>query len=303
VITVLCANPALDVTYRVDRVTPGAVHAVYSVQRRAGGKGTNVARVLRQLGEAVRLVAPLGGTDGQRYADEIAGSGIELVGVPISAPPRTSVCVVDEDATVFNEAGPELTMSEWDAVVDAVQQTRPDVLVLAGSLPGGVPTDAYARLIRADIVTVVDAKGPVLAAALAAHPHLVAPNVAEAQEILGGGDAAQCAAELRMRGAGGAVVSSGADGLAAATSDGAWTARPPRMLSGNPTGAGDALTAALAAGLARGSAWPDLLRDAVATSAAALGCETAGEVDVDLRAELRGQVVVEEMRDAADQHR
>jgi tagatose 6-phosphate kinase len=302
VITVLCANPALDVTYRVDRLTPGDVHAVYSVQRRAGGKGTNVARVLRQLGEAVRLVAPLGGTDGERYAAEIAESGIELVAVPVGAPPRTSVCVLDEDATVFNEAGPELAASEWDAVVDAVLQPRPDVLVLSGSLPAGVPTDAYARLIRPDVVTVVDAKGPVLAAALTARPHLVAPNVAEAQDILGAGDAAQCAAGLRSRGAGSAVVSCGPDGLVAATSDGTWIARPPRALSGNPTGAGDALTAALAAGLARAAPWPDLVRDAVATSAAALGRDTAGEIDLDLRAELLGQVVIEEVRDAADQH-
>jgi tagatose 6-phosphate kinase len=212
------------------------------------------------------------------------------------------VCVLDEDATVFNEAGPHLMTSEWDAVVSAVLATRPDVLVLSGSLPNGVPVDAYARLIRPDIPSVVDAKGAVLAAALTARPSVVAPNVAEAQEILGAGNAAQCAARFRERGAGSAVVSSGPDGLLAATSDGTWTARPPRVLTGNPTGAGDALTAALAAGLARRIAWPDVLRDAVATSAAALACDTAGEISLQLRAELLGQVVVEEMRDAAHEH-
>jgi tagatose 6-phosphate kinase len=299
VITVLCANPALDITYRVDRVTRGAVHPVGTVHRRAGGKGANVARVLRQLGEPVRLVAPLGGAGGEEYA---ADFGPGLVTVPIAAPPRSSVCVLDEHATVFNEPGPELSPDEWEAVVAAVLDVRTDVLVLSGSLPGGVPVDAYARFVTAGVATVIDAKGAVLAAALAAGPDLVAPNLAEAQEILGTDDPYACAAELRARGARGAVVSSGPDGLIAATAAGTWRARPPRVLAGNPTGAGDALTAALARGLAGGAAWPDILRDAVATSAAAVGCETAGEIDPVLHAELVDQVVLEES-DVADHHR
>ncbi len=236
-------------------------------------------------------------------AEYAADFGPELVAVPIAAPPRSSVCVLDEHATVFNEPGPELSPAEWEAVVAAVLDVRSDVLVLSGSLPRGVPVDAYARFVSAEVATVVDAKGPVLAASLAAGPDVVAPNLAEAQEILGGDDAAGCAAELRARGARAAVVSSGPDGLIAATAVGTWRARPPRVLAGNPTGAGDALTAALARGLARGAAWPDILRDAVATSAAALGCEVAGEIDPDLRAQLSHQVVLTEEPDVADQHR
>ena len=47
-------------------------------------------------------------------------------------------------------------------------------------------------------------------------------------------------------------------------------ARPGQRLSGNPTGAGDAATAAVAAGLMTSRGWPDLLRDAVAWSGAAV---------------------------------
>ena len=52
IVTVTC-NPAVDLTYRVPRLTPGAVHRVARVEERAGGKGVNVARVLAQLGESV----------------------------------------------------------------------------------------------------------------------------------------------------------------------------------------------------------------------------------------------------------
>lgn len=299
-ITVLCANPALDVTYRVHRVTRGAVHSVGSVWRRAGGKGANVARVLGQLGAPVTLVAPLGGLGGAQYAAEF---GPGLVPVPIAAPPRTSVCVVDEDATIFNEPGALVSSAEWEAVVSAVVATEPDVLVLSGSLPQGVPADAYAGLVaEAQARTVVDTKGLPLRAVLAARPDLVAPNLAEVREIVGDVGPAEAAAALCERGARAAAVSAGPDGVVAVTSAGRWRARPPRVLTGNPTGAGDALTAALALGLAREASWPEVLRDAVATSAAALACDTAGEIDLEVRAEVAAKVVVEEVPDAAGPH-
>ena len=39
-------NPAIDLTWHVDRLTPGATHRVPTGASRAGGKGLNAARVL-----------------------------------------------------------------------------------------------------------------------------------------------------------------------------------------------------------------------------------------------------------------
>lgn len=72
------------------------------------------------------------------------------------------------------------------------------------------------------------------------------------------------------------------------------TARPPRHINGNPTGAGDACVAALARGLLLDTAWPELLRDAVALSAAAVAAPVAGSVDLDLYRELLPDIIVEE---------
>jgi tagatose 6-phosphate kinase len=47
-------NVALDITYRVDQLTPGSSHRVRRVEERAGGKGVNVAGVLRTLGTSKR---------------------------------------------------------------------------------------------------------------------------------------------------------------------------------------------------------------------------------------------------------
>jgi len=64
-------------------------------------------------------------------------------------------------------------------------------------------------------------------------------------------------------------------------------------VAGNPTGAGDALTAALAAGLHSGAPWPEPLRDGVACAAAAVACEVAGEIDLALRERLLSVITAE----------
>jgi tagatose 6-phosphate kinase len=84
---------------------------------------------------------------------------------------------------------------------------------------------------------------------------------------------------LRRAGAEAVVVSLGADGMLALTPDGELMAKPPRRMTGNPTGAGDAAVAALSAGLARGASWPERLREAVALSAAAVSAPLAGDFD------------------------
>lgn len=74
-----------------------------------------------------------------------------------------------------------------------------------------------------------------------------------------------------------------------------WEARPPEVLSGNPTGAGDAAAAALAVALRDGSPWDEALRDAVALSAAAVLTPVAGAVDHAAYRRLLPQVSVKEV--------
>lgn len=297
-IVAVCLNPALDVTYRVPKLSHGTAHAVEQVTVRPGGKATNVARVLAQVGEPVTLIAPIGGASGARFAAAL--TDVPLVPITIADAIRTCVAVVDHDATVFNEPGPALTDAEWHAITTAVSATvtSGDVVVLSGSVPPGAPADAYAQLVEitrmAGARSIVDARGAPLAAALDAAPDVVAPNVHEAAEFLGNNDPEACAALLLCAGAQSAVVSAGTRGLYAQHGSQRWRTAPPQLVEGNPTGAGDALTAALAIGLAHERPWPAVLADCVAFGAAAVAAGVAGEIDVRLRDEIRPRIVVEE---------
>ena len=176
-----------------------------------------------------------------------------------------------------------------------------DVVALAGSLPPGVPVDAYARLVEAAraarVDVILDADGPALRAALAAGPDVVKPNAREltwlcGHEVTGPADAAAVAGRLREAGAGAVVATLGAAGMVADTPDGRYRA-VPQPVQGNPTGAGDACTAAFAIGILQGKPWVERLRDAAAMSAAAVAAPAAGEVDLPGYRRMRRTVTVE----------
>ncbi|MBM9469027.1 1-phosphofructokinase family hexose kinase [Nakamurella leprariae] len=284
-------NAALDVTYDVDAMTHGASHRVRAVRSRAGGKGVNVARVAALLGARVTASGLAGGPSGAEIVAELdAVPGVRPAFVPVAGASRRTVTVVDDagTATAFNEAGPLVDEAEWacfrdrfpDLVADA------DVIVLSGSLPPGVPGDAYAALVAnarvAGVPVILDADGPPLLAGLPAGPDVVKPNEPELRAATGTADPVPGAQALRRAGAVTVVASLGPAGLLAVTDAGAWQARPPVMTVANATGAGDAAVAAIAVGLARGDDWPAILRRAAAVSAASVTEPLGGAVDVAL---------------------
>ncbi|QFU90012.1 1-phosphofructokinase family hexose kinase [Amycolatopsis sp. YIM 10] len=292
-IVTVTANPALDVTYRVGALEPGAVIRPAEVRKRAGGKGFNVARVLHALGREVLALGPVGGADATLIREDLAAAGIphRLTGIA-GVTRRTTALVAPDAVTLVNEPGPRLSEVEWGQVAGEVarQLEHADVLVCSGSLPPGAPSDGYAHLIglarKAGVPVVLDTSGEALREGIRAGPDVVKPNADELRELTDDPH------ELRARGAGAVLVSLGADGMLAATPDGTWLARPSRKLGGNTTGAGDAAVAGIA--LNPRQDWPAVLRQAVALSAAAVLGPLAGDVDLDHYRRELGAVTVEE---------
>ncbi|SCL71101.1 tagatose 6-phosphate kinase [Micromonospora citrea] len=298
-------NPALDVTYSVPELVPGTSHRVTDVVCRAGGKGVNVARVLRQLGAETLVLGLLGGAAGDRIEAELAAVGVPAHFTRLDAETRRTVTVLAEGgATVLNEPGPPVTAARWSAFREAYAERvgAARVVVLSGSRPPGVPETAYADLVaiaRANGVdAVVDAEGPALRHALAAAPALAKPNAHEAADLLGRpvrtrDDAVVVARRLVRLGAGAGVVSRGEDGFVAVADGATYDVRAPERVPGNPTGAGDALAAVLAYGLVTRTPWRDVLARGAAVSAAAVACPWAGGYDADVASRLLPGTTVE----------
>lgn len=291
-------NLALDVTYHVGGYEHGQTTRVETFARRAGGKGVNVARVLHELGREVVVTGMAGGFIGQAARSELSSAGLREELVEIEGESRLTVMAVDREgsATGFSEPGPVVTAAEWNAararISDLIGSAA--AVVLSGSLPPGVPADAYAQLIQAanqvGVPTLLDAEGEALRLGGAARPAIVKINRAELAGVTRERELQSGARELRGAGARVVVVTEGPAGLTCVGDHGVLHAAPPQRLIGNPTGAGDAASAALATGLLDGLPWPERLADAAALSAAAVGAPLAGSFDPQVYQQLRATI-------------
>jgi tagatose 6-phosphate kinase len=259
-------NPALDVTYWVDRLALRSATKVRRVRARAGGKGVNVARVAAAVhGPGTVCVTGLaGGSRGEAIREAIAALGVREEFEVIAGESRQTIAIVEENPqpTELREPGPTVTPREWDGFTRRfrVLAKEASVVVLSGSLPPGTPPDAYATLVRAAhevrSSVIVDTSGPALWDACTAAPDIVKPNEAELPGVdtvvMSSQESVLAAARLlRDHGAGAVIASLGRAGSVAVTADGALRVSHPRV-DGNPVGAGDALVAGLALALASG---------------------------------------------------
>ena len=295
-------NPAIDLTWHVDRLTPGATHRVPAGASRAGGKGLNAARVLHQTGHEVLALATAGGVTGDELRADLAASGVPHRLVATAAATRRSVAIVDDadgETSILNERGAPLSSAESAALSDAAVDLgrAAQAVAISGSLPPGFgPEELGAlvgRLVAAGVPVVVDTSGPGILAAALAGADALKPNREELADATGLDDPVEGARSLLDRGARLVLVSLGAGGLVVVGRGGApLRARLPRVLHGNATGAGDAAVAAIAAALAAGDdlgsatdaadrARSDLARRATAWSASAVLMPLAGELSPD----------------------
>ena len=307
-------NPALDLTWHVDRLIVGTTHRVDAGAARAGGKGLNVARVLHGQQHDVLALATVGGGTGAEFASELGASGIRHRLLPVAGATRRSVAIVDEangDASVLNEHGTGLTPAESATLVATAAGLgrAARAVAICGSLPPGFEPDALAELVAelgaAGVPVIVDTSGPALLAAARAGAYALKPNREELAAATGHESPVDGARTLIALGARLVVVSLGAEGLVVVSRADAASgigARLPRALHGNATGAGDAAVAAIAVALAGEpeldaptpaglDARTRLARRATAWSASAVQMPLAGSLSPDHDA-LENEVVV-----------
>lgn len=180
-------NPSLDRTYELPGLTRGAVLRATYDRVDPGGKGINVSRAVAAAGHRTIAVAPLGGPEGALLARLLGEHGIEAAGVPIVGSTRINVTLVEPDGTLtkVNAVGPEITVTEAEALLDAVRtrSATTDWIVCCGSLPRGLSPQWYAELVarshRAGARIALDTSGAALIAALPERPDVVKPNAEE----------------------------------------------------------------------------------------------------------------------------
>jgi 1-phosphofructokinase family hexose kinase len=258
---VLALNPSIDAEWRVADVLWEEKNNVQSERRWAGGKGINVARWLKHLGGKPQLLLPLGGQSGDELAGYLRREKIPAHIVPLREATRVNVIVTTDAGRQmrFNPLGPQLSLAEWRRFLQVFQAglKRSNLLVLSGSLPRGLATDVYARLIRlahrAGVKVLLDCDGAPFKAAVGARPFLVKPNEHElalwwGRRLNSEAQIVAAARGLSEQTRGWVLVSRGGDQslLVNVAEDFQLFAAPKKLKPRNTVGAGDALLAAVA---------------------------------------------------------
>lgn len=258
-IVTLTANPSLDRAITLaDSLRVGEVQSAVSVREDAGGKGINVTRVVTGAGHASVAVLPLDPDD--PFAAALRGARVPFSAVPLRGIARANLTLADHAGvtTKVNLPGVTRTAADASALIDAVitASIGAQWLVLAGSLPPGLPDDFYVTVIQAvrGAVTnppriAVDTSGRALRAVVdGGAPDLIKPNDDELVELVGAPlDAAAdlpdavlaLARELVPSRVGAAFVTLGAHGAVLVSADGAWHGTPPPTRVRSTVGAGD----------------------------------------------------------------
>jgi 1-phosphofructokinase family hexose kinase len=300
----LIVNPnfTIDRTIELDLIVPGSVHRTGPAVSSLGGKGVNVARVARAYGDSALLIGFLPAFSAGELAALATGEGASLSGIPVSGVVRAATVMLERSGrvSVFNEPGPDVEAVDWSRLLTEVERRASEhaTVVCSGSLPPGSAPDAYARLVAlartAGLRSVVDATGEVLRAALAEHPDVVSPNLAEAESLVSGASiedvdppgehvaerAAAAARRLVALGAGAAIVSAGSHGAAFASATETFFCDAPQVAVINPIGAGDSLVGGLVHALESGNTYPQAVVQALAVASASCEQPVAGAVEI-----------------------
>jgi 1-phosphofructokinase/tagatose 6-phosphate kinase len=187
-------NAAIDRTLSVPNFRLGRRHRTVEQRTMAGGKGVNVARTLKTLGQPVIATGFAGGPTGTRIVEQLTEESILNDFVRIREDSRTNLSVLDPttgEQTEINERGPAISGQELELFNEKLLYLAQgaDHVVFAGSLPRGVEPSVYADLVRElhklDVTTIVDTDGDPLRLAVRAEADVVSPNVLEAEELVG----------------------------------------------------------------------------------------------------------------------
>jgi len=277
-------NPCIDQTLFVDGLKPHDTNRIVKIETDAGGNGVTPSRVAVELGGYSIATGFLGGGPGGFVRRVLDIQGVQHDFIETQGVTRTNLSVEDgsgEPPTTFNAKGPHVQDEEWEALLKRVKVLSESAswVALGGSLPQGVPVDAYKVLgdiaKNAGAKLVLDADGEVMRRGLDARPHLIKPNGAEAGRLLGRKvetveEAVFASEELQqyLDDGGVCVVSLGSEGAVMSCPDGTFIGHGLEVEVKSTIGSGDSMVGAMLMALDRGDSPADALKYGLAAGAA-----------------------------------
>ena len=309
-ILTITLNPSVDIAYQLDTFHLDTVNRVENVQKTAGGKGLNVTRVLKQIGEDVVATGFIGGEIGSYVKKQLTRNDIKNSFVEIGNETRNCIAVLhDGKQTEILEQGPTIQEHEALNFIEHLEiiLNNVDVVVISGSLPKGLASNYYVEIVelckKCGVAVVLDCSGKALKNVLESQqkPTVIKPNTEELSQLIGK-EVTDDIQELKsvlsgqlFQGIDWIVVSLGAKGAFAKHKDKFYRVKIPKIKVVNPVGSGDSTVAGIAAGLVHALPEAELLKNATVLGMLNAQEEQTGYVNLVHSESLYSQIEVEEV--------
>lgn len=254
-------NPALDQTSIVDHLEINKIGRVQTTHFEAGGKGFNVSRALLRAGIQSKAIGLIGGRTGEALLDGLAKDGLDVIPIMITGETRVNQVFMENPSKSIkiNAMGPEISGSEYQAVVDKVRKlaSHGEIWILSGSLPRNVPSIIYAELTRVihenGGSVFLDSSGKAFQEGLNVPPDWIKPNLKEAREVFSRGlREVDLLEQFQQIGVNGTLLTMGGKGLMFANAGKVFHVLVPKLKNENVVGAGDATVAGFVYGAVNG---------------------------------------------------
>lgn len=273
-------NPAIDHTYTVEEeLADSHILRTEDSQFDAGGKGINVSSYLNSLGKETLATGLLGGFTGEFIQNKLDDQGLEHDFAEAGTTRINTTIIGDEAEYKVNHSGPESGEEAVERVLEKVRIQEPETVVISGSLPPGLDYKAVEKIREAvDAEVVVDLHGNILGR-LKGDYFLAKPNRKELSEATNLEletieDCKKASKKLLDKGFDNILASLGEDGAILSMENRSIYVEGLDSEVVDTTGAGDAMLAAMLAGLREGMSKEDALKQALAF--ATLVVETSG---------------------------
>lgn len=277
-------NAALDHTLYFPQFRAGQLNRVENNRLDPAGKGVNVAKVVRALGQEVAVTGFLGQDNLAPFTNYFTAAGIDDHFIKVEGSTRVNMKIVDESTAEVTEVNfPGVTCRTVDLEVLEKEirllAQQGGIFVFSGSLPQGVPDGIYGSYIKLlhnfGCKVFLDSSGKALEEGIKAKPYAIKPNINELSQMVGRSldsveQVRQVADELVAGGIEQVTVSLGARGAMIVSKTGSWLADSPDVEVKSTVGAGDAMVAGLVLGEARGLSLDQRIRLATATAVASV---------------------------------
>ncbi|MCM8784701.1 MAG: 1-phosphofructokinase family hexose kinase [Candidatus Omnitrophica bacterium] len=180
-------NSSIDFSFYLDNIVDEDINRIKKIRVDPGGKGINVSRMLKKLGENSIAITFLGKDNGKFYEKLLKKEKIKIIPILIKGNLRNIYNFISKNRVLrFNEKGPLISKKEldkfWDILLD-LDFKKGDFIVMSGSIPPGIKDNIYAEIIKKTrkfkVFPVVDADGNILRESIKEKPFIIKPNLNE----------------------------------------------------------------------------------------------------------------------------